>query len=376
MRFFEFNQPLEEGGKSDKKRYNSEVGLIYGFVTGGADPASFDPSNPEASIGEESLQNPQQFYADVKKFLAPNYEPQRFAYWVKRSAVLRQAMEGKIETFPTQFGWAGGKNQAENAADVQFVGSSVAGISVKDAGITLGNLTPAALGIEQERGVDVFSKYSKEHFDNLKTQVFKDLIAIAKADKSGQPLSYHRTEPGKYTIQFNPEKNSFIIGYKGKQVEKTEQNIMAGVEKNAPWQRVFGDWFVANWSSKKGYAQPLYRDLAARFATVINAHLQQSNQLKKILQFANVPYFYATEKHLYYVPSTEEAGELRLRKVTAGEPDGVSQYFYAEMGRPESDETAKVQIYLRSANGLFASNTTVRVQNLVDPQFISWEQLV
>lgn len=374
MRFFEFNQSLEEGGKSDKKRYNSEVGLIYGFANGG-DPTDFDPANPEASISAQSLQNPSQFYADVKKFLAPNFEPQRFAYWVNRANVLRSAIEEKIETFPTQFGWAGGKNQSENAADVVFVGSSVAGISVKDAGITLGNLTPASLGIEQERGVDVFSKYSKAHFDNLKTQVFRDLIAIAKSDKSGQPLSYHRTEPGKYTIQFNPEKNSFTIGYKGKVVEKTEQAIMAGVEKNAPWQRVFGDWFVANWASKKSYAQPLYRDLAARFATVINGHLQQSNQLKKILQFASVPYFYATEKHLYYVPSTEEAGELQLKKVTAGEPDGVSQYFYAEMGRPDSDETAKVQIYLRSANGLFASNTTVRVQNLVDPQFISWEEL-
>lgn len=376
MRFFEFNQPLEEGGKSDKKRYNSEVGLIYGFVTGGADPAAFDPTNPQASISAESIENPEQFYAEVKKFLAPNFEPQRFAYWVKRAASIKQAVEGKIETFPTKFGWAGGKNQADNAADVKFVDSAVAGLSVKDAGITLGNLTPASLGIEQERGVDVFSKYSKAHFDNLKRQVFADVIAIAKADKSGQPLSYHKTEPGKYTIQYNPEKATFIIAYKGKQVEKTEQNIMASIEKNAPWQRVFGDWFVANWAAKKAYAQPLYRDLAAQFAGIINNHLQQSTQLKRILQFSNVPYFYTTEKHLYYVPSADEAGDLVLRRVSAGEPDGVSQYFYAEMGRPDSEESAKIQIYLRSANGLFASNTTVRVQNLVDPQFISWEQLI
>lgn len=375
MRFFEFETVLSEGGKSDSKRYNSEIGLIYGFVTGGADPAGFDPKNPELSIKADSLENPQQFYADVKRLLAPNFEPNRFAFWVSRSSALKQTILTKIDTFPTQFGWAGGKNQSENAADIKFVGSTAAGISVKDAGITLGNLTPASLGIQQERGVDVFSKYSKEHFDNLKRQVFTDVLATAKADKTGQPLSYHKKEPGKYTIQYNPEKNTFIIGYKGKQVEKTEQNIMAGIEKNAPWQRVFGDWFVANWASKKAYAQPLYKDLANQFAGIINNHLQQSNQLKRILQFSNVPYFYATEQHLYYVPSAEEAGELVLRKVSAGEPDGVSQYFYAEMGRPDSEENAKVQIYLRSANGLFASNTTVRVQNLIDPQFISWEQL-
>jgi len=375
MRFFEFNQTLEEGGKSDKKRYNSEVGLIYGFVTGGADPANFDPSNPQATIGQNSVENPEQFYSEVKKLLAPNFDPQRFAFWVNRAAAIKQSIESKMETFPTKFGWAGGKNQADNAADIKFVDSNIAGISVKDAGITLGNLTPASLGIEQERGVDVFSKYSKSYFNNLKKQVFTDLLATAKSDKSGQPLSYHRKEPGKYTIQYVPEKDIFVIGYKGKQIERTEQNIMAGIEKNAPWQRVFGDWFVANWATKKGYAQPLYKDLASQFTLIINNHLQQSNQLKRILQFSNVPYFYATEQNLYYVPSADEAGELVLRKVSAGEPDGVSQYFYAEMGRPDSEQNAKVQIYLRSANGLFASNTTVRVQNLIDPQYISWEKL-
>jgi len=375
MRFFEFNQPINEGGKSDKKRYNSEIGLIYGFVTGGADPSAFDPSNPQASIKAEALEKPEYFYTEVKKLLAPNFDPQRFAFWVSRAAAIRQAIEGKTETFPSQFGWAGGKNQAENAADIKFVGSPVAGISVKDAGITLGNLTPASLGIEQEKGVDVFSKYSKTNFDNLKKQVFADVLAEAKADETGQPLSFHKKEPGKYTIQYNADKNVFVIGYKGKLIEKTEQNIMAGIEKNAPWQRVFGDWFVANWATKKSYAQPLYQDLARQFALIINNHLQQSSQLKKILQFSNVPYFYATERNLYYVPSADEAGDLVLRKVTAGEPDGVSQYFYAEMGRPDSEQNAKVQIYLRSANGLFASNTTVRVQNLIDPQFISWEKL-
>lgn len=375
MRFFEFNQPIAEGGKSDKKRYNSEVGLIYGFVNGNADPSNFDPTNPQATIGAESLENPEHFYSETKKLLAPNFDSQRFSFWVSRSAAVRKAIESKIETFPTKFGWAGGKNQSETAADIKFIDSSVSGISVKDAGITLGNLTPASLGIEQERGVDVFSKYSKEHFNNLKRQVFTDLLNIAKSDKTGQPLSYHKKEPGKYTIQYNPDKDIFIIGYKGKLIEKSEQNIMAGIEKNAPWQRVFGDWFVANWSTKKSYAQPLYQDLARQFAVIINNHLQQSSQLKRILQFSNLPYFYATENHLYYVPSANEAGDLVLRKVTAGEPDGVSQYFYAEMGRPDSEENAKVQIYLRSANGLFASNTTVRVQNLIDPQFISWEKL-
>jgi len=377
MRFFEFADiPLEEGGKSDKKRYNSEIGLIYGFVAGGADPSAFDPSNPQNFISADSLENADQFYNEVKKLLAPNYEPQRFASWASRAGVIKQAIESKMGSFPEKFGWAGGKNQADTAADIKFIGSNVAGISVKDAGITLGNLTPASLGIEQERGVDAFSKYSKENFDNLKKQVFADLLAIAKNDQSGQPLSFHKKEPGKYTIQYSPDKDVYVIGHKGKQIEKTEQSIMAGVEKNAPWQRVFGDWFVANWSTKKSYAQPLYRDLANQFAVIINKTLQESAQLKKILQFSNVPYFYATEKHLYYVPSAEEAGDLVLKKVTAGEPDGVSQYFYAEMGRPDSEENARVQIYLRSANGLFASNTTVRVQNLLDPQFISWEQLL
>lgn len=370
------NDIISEGGKSDKKRYNSEVGLIYGFATNSTDTSNFNPSKPELSIPAESIENPERFYSDVRKFLAPNFDQKRFDFWFERSKNISQAIQSKIGKFPTKFGWAGGQNKSDNAADVIFVNSSVAGLSVKDSGITLGNLTPAKLGIEQERGIDVFSKYSKTNFDSLKHQVFTDLLLLAKTDKSKTPLSFHKTEPGKYTIQYNQEKNTFVIGYKGKQIEKTQQQIMSGIEKNAKWQRVFGDWFVANWATKKSYAQPLYRDLAIQFTKIINSHLQSSDQLKQLLQFSKVPYFYTTEKSLYYVPSIDEADELVLKKVTAGEPDGVSQYFFAEIGRLDSEENAKVQIYLRSANGLFASNTTVRVQNLMNPEFISWEKLI
>jgi hypothetical protein len=367
MRFFEFNQTLEEGGKSNPIRYNSEVGMLFAFVGNG----QFDPANPEQSISREILSNPDQVYKDIKNLLGKNYDERLFSSWVKIGESYKSKIVDKLGSLPSKFGWAGGSNIAGGVTDITFEGSKIAGISIKaEGGITLANLSPSSLGIEVERGIDVFSKAAKEEYDQMKQSVVTDVLAQAKENPG---LTISPIDP-KYSITYNSETNTFKCT--GKQtVDWPQEKILANLEKNAKWQRVFGDWFQSNWQSKKSYATPLYQKVAKAFETTIENHLQDNAKLTSMLRFGDVPYFYATPSNLYYVPTVESVALLQIKGIKYAEPDGTSQRFIANIGRPDSDQNAGLDIYIRYANGMFESNPTVRVQSLKNPQFISWELL-
>jgi hypothetical protein len=96
------------------------------------------------------------------------------------------------------------------------------------------------------------------------------------------------------------------------------------------------------------------------------------------------PYFYCNADDIYYVPSIDEVSDLVVKKVYYGaisgegdvkEAEGTSQKFQAEVGRPDSEQNAKILIYIRYANGMFEANPTVRVQDLRDAEFLGWEKL-
>jgi hypothetical protein len=127
--------------------------------------------------------------------------------------------------------------------------------------------------------------------------------------------------------------------------------------------------------SKKDYATPLYSKLAKVFELTIENHLKQSGNLAGMMRFAKQPYFYASSNALYYVPSIDEVNDLEVRGLKYAAPDGTAQLFAALIGRPGSTENAELDIYIRYANGMFETNPTVRIQNLKNPQFISWEKL-
>ena len=115
MKIFEVIQPrqqLDEGGKSDAVRYNSEIGLLLAFCN--ADPEKFDPTHPEKSIPASMLSNPEQTYNDIKKLVAPAYDPILLNRWVDygkntvRGLVVTKLQE--LGEVVDQFNWAGGKN--------------------------------------------------------------------------------------------------------------------------------------------------------------------------------------------------------------------------------------------------------------------------
>ena len=147
--------------------------------------------------------------------------------------------------------------------------------------------------------------------------------------------------------------------------------------KNAPWQRAFGDWFQKNWSSHKQLATPLYTKIAKIFEQVIENHLAGSGKVAGMLRLADRPYFYASSKGLYYVPSAQEASDLAIKGIRYAEPDGTSQLFKVLIGPADSDsnQAAEIDVYLRYANGLWETNPTCRVQNVRNVQWLSWEKL-
>lgn len=371
MKIFEVVQKIAEGGGTGPVRYNSEVGLLFGLIGQG----QFDPQNPEASIPAARLANPVQTYNDIKKLLIPNFDPKIFTQWASLAQQIMPKIKAKSGGLPTKLGWAGGANIAGGVADISFAQSTTLGISIKaEGGITLANLTPKKLGIATAKGVDVFKFHAEQEYNAMKQAVFADVIAEAKASPDQEIIPISR-----YSIKFNSSRGEFEIVYKkGKALVSTsvsEEFILNNIGKNSTWQRVFGDWFQKNWQTKKSYATPLYSKIAKAFELIIEKHLRESGELTQMLRFGAEPYYYLTPQNLYYVPTIDQVAQLTIKRLRYAEPDGTSQLFVAEIGRPDSKENAELDIYVRYANGMFACNPTVRIQSLKNPQFISWELL-
>jgi hypothetical protein len=376
MKIFEVldpHQQLDEGGKSDAVRYNSEIGLLLSFCN--ADPARFDPNRPEKSIPATMLANPEQTYADIKKLVAPAYIPEMLNRWVEygNSTVKPIVVNKLIELGEVvdQFNWAGGKNQnAETSADVEFVGSTVSGCSVKEkSGITLNNPSPKDLGLEV--GGDAFLRYARNEYLSWKKGVFTQVLGLAQKNP-GTKIGGKDTE--RYYVVYDPKTKQFTCSGKNQKVG-TSQEIMADMEKNAYWQRAFGDWFVANFATQKGLMAPLVKSISKQFTRIIKQHLSQSGNAAKLVKFVKRPFFYVNPSHVYYVPSIDDVADLTLKDVKFAAPDGATMKFIAEIGMPDSQENAQVEIHIRYANGIWETSPTARVQSLKNAQFLSWQEL-
>ena len=86
---------LDEGGKSDAIRYNSELGVLYGLIGNG----KFNPKRPEKSLPASKLSNPTSCYRDIVRLVAPNFMPNIFMIWANRAPIIKEKMSPAIE-FP------------------------------------------------------------------------------------------------------------------------------------------------------------------------------------------------------------------------------------------------------------------------------------
>jgi hypothetical protein len=358
-------------------RYNSEVGLMAGFMR--VDAQAFNPAQPEASMPAELLQDPDAVFKDIKKLLAPEFDPTIFTKWHALGTKYGYAMHGKLVNSSrrvTAFGWAGGSNKSESGpSDVEFIGSDVAGVSVKEeGGITLANLTPTSVGLGTEHGEDVFGKFANSEFISMKRNIFSTVLQLAQ-QQPDQPIA--ALDP-KYSVTFISESGLFKCIGKKKTIEVSADEILKSIGTNAAWQRPFGDWFQANFMEYRHFSDPLFNKISTIFTNIIEESLKDSSKLKTILQFSKIPYFYATPRALYYIPSYDEVDDIEVKGIRYAAPDGTGQLFKALIGRKDAlpHAVAEMDIYIRYANGMFQTNPTVRVQSLKNPQYIAWEKLV
>jgi hypothetical protein len=361
-----YHEILVMGGQSSGVRFNSEIAVLYAFA--GKGPINLD--NIEESFDSSMLDNPQATLKEIKRFLIPSYNEKLFSSWAKIGKLYKDKIAQHSGKLPTKLAWVGGAN-AGPVADVEFLDHPSTGISIKDTGgITLANLTPKALGIDPVKGVDVFANYAKDEFDEMKHKIFSDLLDISERtpNEAITPLN------PKYSITYEPSSKQFTCTGK-KPISATRDKILSLVERNAPWQRVFGDFFQSTYKERKEYAAPLYKKLATIFEQVIENKLSEDGAIARILKFEDKPYYYANPKKLFYVPDFNTATDLRLKRIKYAMPEGTSQKFLADIGHKDSDDFATIDIYIRYANGMFEANPTVRVQSLKNPQYLAWEEI-
>jgi hypothetical protein len=219
----------------------------------------------------------------------------------------------------------------------------------------------------------------------MKSQPPSSIKNMNKTIGSKIPMGADREKESFMAEAVEPGQKEGIWTCSGKTNFKgTREQIIAASATNKKWQRVFGDWFQANYAAEKELATLLYSAIANMFKDTMVEHLSKDRNLDAVLAMGKRPYFYANAADIYYVPSVEEVSDLKIKNVYYGsiqaegnvvEAEGTSQKFQAEIGRPDSTENAKILIYIRYANGMFESNPTVRVQDLKDPQFLGWEKL-
>lgn len=385
---FSFNEFLTEGGKSGGARYNTELASLLSFC---GDMKGFDPNMPENNFNPKMLQNPEYVYGEIKKFLPPSYDEKKFTQFYNFSKKVKPLIEKRVGKINQLF-WVGGSNLSgdeANPADVEFVGSSSYGISIKDkSGITLSNLSPKRLGLDSEVGEDTIRYYSTvvrntksdvNLFEQLKKKVFITLIIEAtKTKKRIAPIKDY------YFIEA-VDNNKFLIGYKkgSKKVEEVFNRIELlspdNYAYNRAFHRVFGDYMVANKKKFSPMIKRLYKFIGETIVGIIQDKLNSNNELLRVLNVGIKSYFYQTPSKLYYVPSVDELKNKNLivKDIQMGTGDissGVK--FNVVIGDSNSKDNSTLELYIRYANGVFATNSTVRVQTLKNPENIFWEKII
>ena len=359
MRFRDIK--IAEANKgSNIVRYNTELAMLTAF-SGGTNLKD---------IPDEALVNPKATKVEMKK-VAKYFDQKKFDQWMTISNTYKEKILSHSGKLPQQYDWVGGSNIGP-VADLVFKDHPASGISVKDeSGITLANLTPKALGLEPLKGKDVFQSYADKEFKKFKIRVFN--LMMDEAEASPGQLIHPRPSGKERSMMYDNNSKKFIIKHDGGVLNLDRNEVIRTSPKNAKWQRVFGDWYQLNFQKYKDIMRPLVSKISRSFQEIMGNALSDSDTLKKLLQFEEQPYYYATPKKLYYVPSAKEAGDLELKGVNYANPDGTSQLFKAKIGNVNSDDGAVIDIYIRFANGLFATNSTARAQSIKNPELIAWD---
>jgi hypothetical protein len=378
---------ITEGGQSGPERYNTELACLLAYTMKKPSLSGFDPTDPVFEPrdwwDDKRLQDPDHVYTEIMHFLPKYYNAKVFKTYYDISVANKKHITRKVGPIPKLF-WIGGSNATgsdSNPADVEFFGSDAFGISVKGKqGITLSNLSPSYLGVDSPRGVDSIKYYCDKSsaglYDKWKTAVIKSTLAKAKSMKgevyTPAPKSPH------YSIRWNKD-GSYTLVAKNKSQDFKVGALMAEVGHNTVLHSVFGAHLTANTSEFAALSKQVFEATAQGVLPLITEALVNSSVIEKLLNFSVKPYFYQSQKSLYYVPSrselTSDPLEVKGISYTITDKKATGFVLKVKIGRKGSKEFATMDLWLRYANRVFGANATVRLQELKNPQSIAWEKL-
>ena len=373
------------GQKSGGERYNTELACLMAYTGKFPDIKGFDPKaqgfKPEVWFDRTKLQNPEVTYREILKFLPQNYDPKIF----NRFYVICQKSKPTVLSYakgPFKLDWVGGANISDNPADVEFTHFSYHGLSIKgDSGITLANISPTKIGLEEKVG-DVVKYYAdKTHkglYDEWKKAVATSALRRAKA-MAGRTYSPDPKSPY-YNLTYDQKANNYLLGSKGG-VSKvfTESEFYAVLGTNPEWQSVLGAHLTANKHEFKTVMTKVFKATAEGMAPAITKALADTAKVETMLNFAKKAYFYQTPKYLYLVPSKYDFTKTPLEvkgvtyDITEDRASGIM--LKVNIGLKGSSEFATIDLWIRYANRVFGSNATARVQSLTNPENIAWKKV-
>ncbi len=380
-----FKQFLLEGGSSSSTRYNTELASLLTFTNKRKNLLGFDPTSSgfkaEDWFDSTKIYNSEKVIGDINKFLPKNYSEKLFHTYYDHSIKFKKLITKNCKTTPQKFGWVAGLNVSTTPTDVEFIGADSDGISIKNSStLALSNLSPKAIGISMERGVDAIRYYSSidgdDSFHKWKLAVIKSALKVAKNIGEYTP----NPKAKNYKIIYNGD-DLYTMFYSGGEKTMTYRQLVSDdtIIKNEKYQAVFGTHLKMNSKEFTKLTHNVYESVGEHILPIIQNNLSENTQVSKILNMGTLPYFYQTHKDIYYVPSITEFGEepLVLKKITAnskGKTSGVM--LRLEIGTSKkSSEVATVDIWLRYTTRVFGSNSTISVQGLKNPQNLLWRKL-
>ena len=414
MRYRQF-KPLREvklGKASAQKRYLSELGCFLAMpqVLNQELTKETDFTKLENYINQSKIGNMGGFKKELSK-ATPFYteDPENLIYYINQYKPQVQKIVAAGYTLPNTYDLVIG-NQTEGASDIFFNGSDEVGISVKaEGGITLSSPGMADFNFSQEKG-DRVAGEAKPEYDQWVQSCMKAVIAeamkqpllkpdtppaqmgdnnppeqtpMAQKDGARQPYTPKRPHSfiqymgdGKFNIQGKAQSKSKLL-------TMTEEQILAEAGTNPAHHRCFGDWYI-DFGAKQDdpYMMPFKRSVTVKLEKILEDFLSVQENVRKILQMGDKPYFYMTPKEVAYVPSVQIIPDiLSTTKPITDSKGGSGILFHANFttktkdDKITKDDYATADIYFRWRNGLFASPSTVAVQNLKNYQALGWKKL-
>jgi hypothetical protein len=203
-----------------------------------------------------------------------------------------------------------------------------------------------------------------------------DLIAQLKTSKTLAAGSQRN-----YIMTWIDEEQKVLIQAPGKRDIKGNEEQLTNwgfLQKSNEYQRVLGEYFLANKDNYKKYTDNLLMATSDKIKDAIeNKVIPNANKLAKLGGFGSQAYYYQLAKpfKVAYVPDKNTANDIEVVKITPPSAMSGGLKYLIALRRRGLEGFATVEVHIRYAQGVFASSPSFRIQTLRGHENLYWEVL-